>query len=106
MPEQHAIADLEWADNRDARRWEVRRGGDVVAYAEYRNAPGRMIFTHTVVDPDYEGRGIGSRLARMVLDDAVGRELRITPHCPFVRAYIERHAQYAPWVDMPAARPD
>lgn len=94
--------ELTWQDNRAKRRWEVRRRDELVAYAEYVAAPGRMIFTHTVVEPAYEGRGIGSRLARMVLDDAVERGLLITPRCPFIRAYIERHPSYAAHVDQPA----
>ena len=93
-----------WSDNADARRWEVRDGDQLIAFAEYRLSPGRIVFTHTVVEPEFEGRGIGSRLARTVLDDAVARGLRITPRCPFIRAYVERHDRYAGSVDMPAAR--
>ena len=94
----------EIVDNPAARRWEARLGGEVAGYAEYRTLPGRVIFTHTVVEPRFEGRGIGTRLARTVLDDAVARGLRITPHCPFIRAYLERHAQYDDWVDLPHSR--
>ncbi len=96
--------DLATIDNPEQRRWEVRRGDDVIAYAEYRRAPGRVIFTHTVVEPEYAGRGIGSRLAKTVLDASVAAGLRITPVCPFIRAYIERHTGYAEHVDMPATR--
>jgi predicted GNAT family acetyltransferase len=93
------MTEFTWQDNAAARRWEVRDGEEVVAYADYRLQPGRVTFLHTVVDPAYEGRGVGSRLARTVLDDAVGRGLLITPRCPFIRAYIERHPQYAEHVD-------
>jgi predicted GNAT family acetyltransferase len=62
-----------------------------------------VAFTHTVVEPRFEGQGIGTRLARAALDDAVGHDLRITPYCPFIRAYLERHPEYAAWVDQPAA---
>lgn len=98
---QAAAADLETADNPERRRWEVRSGGEVIAYAEYRLRPGRVVFTHTVVEPQFEGRGVGSRLARIVLDAAVARGDRITPVCPFIRAYIKRHPEYMPSVDMP-----
>ena len=94
----------ETIDNPERQRWEVRRGDDVVAYAEYRQAPGRVIFTHTVVEPEYEGRGIGSRLAKTVLDASVAAGLRITPQCPFIRAHVMRHPEYAAHVDMPALR--
>ncbi len=90
-----------FTDNPDARRWEVTDGDELVAYAEYRLRPGAIAFTHTVVEPQHEGRGIGSRLARTVLDDAVSRGLRIVPYCPFISTYLARHAQYADSVDTP-----
>ncbi len=88
-------------DDRDARRWQARIDGEVVGYAEYRLSAGRITFTHTVVPPEYEGRGIASRLARRALDDALERGLRITPRCPFIRAYVRRHGEYLPQVDFP-----
>jgi predicted GNAT family acetyltransferase len=104
-PASAAGADrYEFRDNADERRWEVTDGDELVAFAEYRLRPGSIAFTHTVVDPTYEGRGIGSRLAKTVLDDAVARELRIIPYCPFISAYLERHAEYAAHVDMPSRR--
>jgi predicted GNAT family acetyltransferase len=96
-----ATDDLTWADKPDARRWEVKRGDEVIAFADYRTDAETITFTHTVVDPEYEGRGIGSRLAARILDDAVERGLRIVPRCPFIRTYIERHDKYADSVDMP-----
>ncbi len=93
-------AHLEIVNNSDARRWEARSNGEVLGYSQYREEPGAIVFTHTVVEPQHEGRGIGSQLARTALDDAITRELRITPRCPFIRSYVERHPQYAPAVDM------
>jgi predicted GNAT family acetyltransferase len=94
---------FEIRDNREANRWEVAAADEdkVIAYAEYRVRPGAVAFTHTVVEPEYEGKGIGSRLARTVLDDAVTRGLRIVPYCPFIAAYLERHPEYGEHVDMP-----
>ena len=97
--------DVRVVNNEATRRWEARIGDDLAGYAEYRLAGDRVIFTHTIVFAQYEGRGVGSRLARAALDDAVGRGLRITPRCPFIRAYLERHADYAQWVDGSLARP-
>lgn len=99
-----APTDFEIANNSQRRRWEARLDGEPVAYAEYRTRPGRVIFTHTVVEPEYEGRGIGSRLAKTALDDAIARGLRITVYCPFIRAYVERHPEYEPSIDAPDRR--
>lgn len=97
-------APVDISNNEQRRRWEARLGEAVVGYSEYRNATGRIVFTHTVVDPEFEGRGIGSRLARAALDDAIARNLRITPYCPFIRAYVRRHPEFAGSVDMPEPR--
>lgn len=69
--------------------------GQVAGFAEYRLGSRTIIFTHTVVDPAYEGRGLGSRLARFALDDARARGLKVRPQCPFFARYIASHPAYA-----------
>ena len=105
--EDHATAGdetLRVADNPAERRYEAHLGDRLAGFAEYRLAPGRVIFFHTVVDPDLEGRGFGSQLARGALDDVRVRGLWVTPHCPFIRSYIRRHPEYADLVH-PSAGP-
>ncbi len=78
-------------------------GADPIGFAEYRRRGTTWIFTHTVVDP-HDGRpGLGSTLVRSALDDVRARGGSVLPHCPFVKAWIERHPDYADLVD-PAAR--
>ncbi len=77
------------------RRYEIRVGETRAGLAVYRDEPGRRVFTHTEVDPAFEGRGLGSRLAAFALDDTRAEGLRVVPVCPFIAAYIERHPQYA-----------
>ncbi len=85
----------------DAHRFELTVDGELAGYAKYRLEPGRIVFTHTVVDPARNGQGLGSRLARHVLDDAVSRGLRIVPRCPFIAAYLRKHPGYEDSVDWP-----
>ena len=80
--------------NDAASRYEVTVDGELAGYAEFQLAHGGIQFTHTVVDDAYEGRGIGSRLARAALDDARDQGLRVEPRCSFIKAYIERHPEY------------
>ena len=98
----YASTELDITNNASRRRWEVTLDGRVVAFADYRDKPGRVIFTHTEVDPEHEGKGIASRLAKAALDDAVERDLRITLYCPFIRSYVDRHPEYEPSIDPPA----
>ena len=83
------------ADNPAAERYELHQGGRLAAVAEYRTIRGIRVFHHTEVDPEFEGQGVGSRLARYVLDDVRTRGDRIRIKCPFLLAFIKRHPEYA-----------
>jgi len=66
-----------------------------LAYLRYRVLRnGTFVLVHTEVPPQLEGRGIGSRLARAVLDLARGRGVKVIVLCPYVTAFIERHPEY------------
>jgi predicted GNAT family acetyltransferase len=89
--------DLTVVDVPEASRYEARSGASVPAFAAYRRdeaRPGVLIFTHTEVDPAFEGQGVGGRLARAALDDVRARGLRIVPQCPFISSWIAKHPDY------------
>lgn len=86
--------ELEIVDNPEERRYEARLGEQLAGVAEYRLAGERVIFTHTETDPELAGQGIASRLARGALDDVRARGRVMTPKCPFIAAYVKRHAAY------------
>jgi predicted GNAT family acetyltransferase len=88
-------------DAPELNRFEIRVTGTLAGFAEYRLRPGRIVFTHTEVDSAFEGQGIGSALVRGALDQARERGLQVTPLCPFVKAYIDRHAEYGDLVAAP-----
>ncbi|MDQ6650406.1 MAG: N-acetyltransferase [Actinomycetota bacterium] len=83
------------ADNADASRYEAHLDRQVVGYAEYTRAEGQVTFTHTVVDPAYEGKGVGSALAGGALDDARARGESVVPRCEFIASYVDKHPAYA-----------
>jgi uncharacterized protein len=84
----------EITDNRAEDRYELRIGGELAGMAVYRLTPGRIVFTHTEVAPEFEGHGVGGRLAKFALDDARARGLQVVARCPFVAEYIRRHPDY------------
>lgn len=86
--------DITLSDNPDAHRFELRKGGEVAAYAEYNLLTGMLMFTHTEVMPRFEGLGLGSKLARYALDDVRRRGLHAVPVCPFIAGYIRKHREY------------
>ena len=81
-------------DNSAQHRFELDADGHI-AFSEYRRANGVLTIMHTEVPKALEGRGIGSGLIRGVLDAARSEGLKVKPVCPFAKAYIERHPEYA-----------
>lgn len=86
--------DIAIADNPAAHRFELRTGGNVAAYAEYNLLKDAVMFTHTEVLPEYEGKGLGSKLAVFALDDVRKRGVHVVPMCQFIAGYIRRHPEY------------
>jgi predicted GNAT family acetyltransferase len=86
--------DLTFSDNPDTHRFELRKGGVLAAYSEYNRLKGAVLFTHTEVLPQFEGQGLGSKLAKSALDEVRQRGLRAIPVCTFIAGYIRRHADY------------
>jgi predicted GNAT family acetyltransferase len=78
----------------EARRFAVDVDGKA-AYITYRDlGNGVLDFDHTYVPSEHRGGGIASQLTAYALDYARQHGYRVIPSCPFVAAYLERHAQY------------
>lgn len=87
--------DAQVTNNAEGQQLEAALDGEVVGVAAYTVADGVITFTHTAVDLEAEGKGIGSALARAGLDDARERGLTVVPQCSFIAGWIERHPEYA-----------
>lgn len=85
--------------NEDESRWEAHVGGVLAGFAAYQVVDDDVVFTHTEVDPAFEGKGVGSALARFALD-AVRAEgtHKVMPQCPFIKAWIAKHPDDIPLV--------
>ena len=81
----------ELSDDRAQSRYEIRIDGEVGGFVQYRLGCGTITLYHTEIKPEFEGRGLGSELARETLADVRTRGLEVVPLCPFIAAYICRH---------------
>jgi hypothetical protein len=84
--------ELEIRLNEPAKRFETG-SGDEIGFLQFRLSESKMIFLHTEVPIEWEGRGIGGALARAGLEYARQHSLRVVALCPFVNAYMRRHPE-------------
>jgi predicted GNAT family acetyltransferase len=81
-------------DNKAQHRFELEIDGHIAA-AYYELAGGVITFVHTEVPPELGGKGVGSKLAKGALDQVRTDGLRVIAQCPFVKAWIDKHPDYA-----------
>ena len=82
-------------------RYVATIDGQLAGYCEYNLLTDAIMFTHTEVLAEFEGKGVGSAIARHVLDEARADGKHVIPVCQFVAGWIRKHRDYADLV-----RPD
>jgi predicted GNAT family acetyltransferase len=83
----------EVTDNPAMSRYEMDVDG-TTAFVQYRLGDDAIALLHTEVPSELSGRGIGSALAKAVLDAVRQRGLKVVPHCEFIANYVERRPEY------------
>ena len=83
-------------------RYEVEHGRSAaydkenrVGIAEFEDADGRWVITHTEVDPAYGGQGIARRLIEEVIAAARRDGAKIVPLCSYADKMMRRTDEYA-----------
>jgi uncharacterized protein len=101
VPAHESATEVLVHDDRELNRYEAHVGADLAGFAEYHRQPGLVTVLHSEIDPEFEGRGIGSALVRGMLDDIRRQEEKVLPVCPFVTSFLQRHTEYADLVWTP-----
>lgn len=87
--------DVNVARNPGRQRYEASVGETTVAgFIDYQEAPEMVVLAHTEVDQTFEGRGVGSALARAALDDIRERGLKALVVCPYIIGWLRNHPEY------------
>jgi predicted GNAT family acetyltransferase len=81
-------------NNKAENRFELAVEGHVAA-AYYELGGAVITFEHTEVPPELGGKGIGSKLVQGALDQVRAEGLEVVAQCPFVKAWIDKHPDYA-----------
>ncbi|WP_068052497.1 GNAT family N-acetyltransferase [Nocardia xishanensis] len=92
------LAETKVARNAEQNRYEIYYGGELAGFTEYIERENDTDFVHTEIDKAFGGKGLGSTLAKEALDDVVARGGTITAHCPFIKAFVDKHPEYDPHV--------
>jgi hypothetical protein len=85
----------EIVDNTAAHRLEINDGGHF-AFLTYRMKGDAIEYMHSETPVELRGHGYASALAKFALDREKVSGRKVIASCPFVRAYIKRHPEYAP----------
>ena len=85
-------------DNTDLKQFELTTEG-FVSKIEYMLIGNKIILTHTEVPIELEGKGTGSLLVKLTLEEIAKRNLLLIPLCPFVASYIKRHPEWMKLLD-------
>ncbi|HEX4113282.1 MAG TPA: GNAT family N-acetyltransferase [Stellaceae bacterium] len=80
-------------DNAAHRRFELEVGGNV-AFVTYRAIPGGLILLHTETPAALRNQGVGSRLARGMLEIVRARAQKIRVACDFLQDFMRRNPEF------------
>ena len=81
-------------NNNAQHRYELEVEG-YLATEHYKLDGNVITFEHTDVPKELGGKGVGSKLVQGALDQVRAAGLQVIPECPFVKAWIEKHPEYA-----------
>ena len=79
----------------ERERFEARdSAGAVAGVVTYQLSGNIVVYTHTEVAPEFENQGVGSELARAVMNDARSKNRTVVPMCPFISGWLDKHPEY------------
>ncbi len=81
-------------DDVGRRRFELRRGGELVGFATYHRRDDTIVVPHVETIVQYRGQGYGARLVDGMLDIVRARGERIVPVCPFAADHIQANPRH------------
>lgn len=77
------------------RRYTILVDGQAAGTADFLAGTDTVELPHTYVDPARRGQGLAGILIRHALDDVIASGRKVVPTCPYVRAWVDAHPDYA-----------
>jgi predicted GNAT family acetyltransferase len=88
-------ATIEVLDNAEGRFYELKVGDEVAGLLVYHIIGSHLVFTHTMVQKAFQGRGLSKVLMSRALDDVRTKGLTVSSLCPVLDRFVETHPEYA-----------
>jgi predicted GNAT family acetyltransferase len=85
------VTDVQVRDSSADHRFDILVDGTVAGFAAYRDRDGVVVITHSEIDPEFQGQGLGGQLAAQTLNLLRERDARVRPVCPFFADYVAKH---------------
>lgn len=84
---------MELTDNTEKKQFEMVTDGST-SRIEYMIMGNKIFLTHTEVPTELEGKGIGSKIIQLALEEIEKRNLKLIPLCPLVAKYLTKHPEW------------
>ena len=76
------------------RTYSIAVDGKTVGHADYTDRGEQRVFYHTVIDPDFGGRGLATILLEEALNATRADGKRIVPVCSMVGTVLKKHPEF------------
>lgn len=87
---------MDFIHNRELSRYEAWLDGELAGETDYELDDGVADFNHTVVPPQFGGRGIAGALVSFAMDDVrTAGAWKVRPTCSYVAGWFAKHPDYA-----------
>lgn len=86
--------DYELFNNEEERQYEFHIDAYIPRIEYIINQNNVIYLTHTEVQHQLEGQGVGKLLVEKVLADIEAKQMKLVPMCPFVAAYIRKYPEW------------
>lgn len=65
-----------------------------VGYIQGKLLSDRLNLEHTIVNENFQGLGLGSKLVELALEYAKIHQLKLVPICSYTKKYFTKHPEY------------
>ena len=86
--------DINITHHEGQKRFVITVDNEPAGFASYVDGTDYRNFNHTVIKPEFRGRGLSAPLIKYALDDARANGIRVHDSCWAVAAFIKKNPDY------------